>query len=208
MSGGKPSRLGWLIAIILVGGAIVYSQNSSRYDSRSRGSGLATKTPLITATPSPIPTATPKPYNAYNGEQFRISDYEGVCTFTVEASSLSNHYIYLQYVSEPAKSVNARTLCSSAVRPYESDMAFYVKKDSKATVKVPIGDYKLFYASGDTFFGEKLLFGDSTSFFSSDSILSFYSDEEYVYGHTVTLTTVINGNLDTDPIPESQFPGR
>ena len=208
MSKGKSGGIKWLIAVILVGGAIIYNQNPSLFSKGSRNQSSETRTPVITSTPSPVPTATPKPVNASNGQIFINPDYEQMCNLTLKASSSSNHYIYLEYKSAPANSANKRSLKSNASSPYESDIAFYVAKGSEATVQVPIGVYKFYYASGDTFFGKKLLFGDGTRFFSSDDYLTFYTDEEKIYGHTITLTAVVNGNFDTDSIPESEFPGR
>ena len=206
MSKGKMSPTGMIIAAILVGGSIIYSQGGFSGSTRERQPAA----PVVTATErvTPEPAATPKPVPVYNGQIIRQSDYEGVANFTIKASSYSNHYIYLQYKSAPENTTVKRTRKTSASSPYEDDLAFFVEAGKEATIEVPIGTYKLYYASGDTYFGEKLLFGDRTSFYSSDDLLTFHADEDYIYGHTVTLTAVVNGNFDTDPVSESQFPGR
>ena len=206
----RNKKTGWGWLIILVIGAIVLFKNIQTSSTKTTSSNSEYHSPTITITntPSPEPTSTPKPVNVHNGQIIRKPDYEGVANFTIKASSTSSHYIYLQYKGAPAKSTISRTLNSSAASPYEDDLAFYVEAGKEATVKVPIGLYKLYYASGNTYFGEKLLFGNRTNFYSSDDLMDFYADENYIYGHTVTLTAVVNGNLDTDPIPESQFPGR
>lgn len=206
MSRDRMSPAGIIIAAILVAGSIIYSQGGF-----SRSSP-ATKTtaPVVTATArvTPEPTATPRPVSVYNGQIIRQSDYEGDAKFTIKASSYSNHYIYLEYKSAPVNTTVNRTRKASASSPYENDIAFFVEAGKEATIQVPIGTYKLYYASGDTYFGENILFGNRTSFYSSDDLLSFYADGDYIYGHTVTLTAVEYGNFDTDPISESQFPGR
>lgn len=206
----RNKKTGWGWLIILVIGAIVLFKNIQTSSTKTTSSNSEYHSPTITITntPSPEPTSTPKPVNVHNGQIIRKPDYEGVANFTIKASSTSSHYVYLQYKGAPAKSTISRTLNSSAASPYEDDLAFYVEAGKEATVNVPIGLYKLYYASGNTYFGEKLLFGNRTSFYSSDDLMDFYADENYIYGHTVTLTAVVNGNLDTDPIPESQFPGR
>ncbi|MBR6705459.1 MAG: hypothetical protein IKI84_02090, partial [Clostridia bacterium] len=159
----------------------------------------------VKATATPVPTVS-----VSNGKMFIRSDYEGVCTLKVNAGSESDYYVYLKYIGAPSSSYDKRKLKVSATAPYESDLAFYVKAGKTVSIKVPIGIYTLFYATGTEFYGTALLFGDSTPCFTSDSPLTFYTSEdgEYIYshGHEVTLYKVAGGNFDTDPIPESSFP--
>lgn len=92
--------------------------------------------------------------------------------------------------------------------PCEADVAFYLKAGKQVSFNVPIGVYKLYYATGKDFYGTELLFGDNTQYFSSDELLTFYSDSEYYRGHTITLKSTLNGNFETVPISEDQFPKR
>lgn len=167
----------------------------------------ATKAPAVT-TKRPTATNTPAPVSVYNGKLFIKSDYEGTCPFEVKADSTSNYYIYLEYQRAPSNSTTTRDRKTSAYSPYESDVAFYLEKGKSYEIDVPVGVYKLYYATGDTFYGTKLLFGDKTRFYASDDLLNFYSDSQYYNGHTITLYSVSHGNFDTDPISESSFPGR
>ncbi len=159
-------------------------------------------------------TATPKPavVSVNNGRMFIRPDYEGVCTLKVNAGSEGNYYVYLKYIGAPSSSYDRRQLKSGATAPYEGDLAFYVKAGMTVSVKVPIGKYTLFYATGTDFYGTDLLFGDATACFTSDSPLIFSTsvDGNYVYshGHEVTLYKVTGGNFDTDPIPKNNFPTR
>lgn len=159
------------------------------------------------STPTPMPTVS-----ANNGKMFIRPDYEGVCTLKVIAGSESNYYVYLKYIGAPGSSYDSRKLKTGVSAPYESDVAFYVKAGMTVSVKVPIGRYTLYYATGTDFYGTTLLFGDSTGCFTSDSPFTFYTsvDGEWIYshGHEVTLYKVTDGNLSTDPIPESAFPTR
>ena len=66
--------------------------------------------------------------------------------------------------------------------------------------------YKLYYATGDVFYGTKDKFGEDTAYYVSSDLMEFYSTYEYFNGHTVTLYKVANGNMDTRIISESQFP--
>ena len=153
-------------------------------------------------------TKAPSIVVASNGKMFITPDYEGVCPFTIIADSSTDYYIYLKYQKAPTSSTESRLLKSKAILPYESDVAFYLKAGQQVKIQVPIGVYKLYYATGSNFYGTKLLFGDKTHYYASDDLLSFYSDSQYYNGHTITLKTTYNGNFDTDPISESEFPTR
>ena len=146
------------------------------------------------------------PVSVKNGEILVQPDYKCDCPFTVKTSGSSNYYVILQYVGESKKSSSSRERLAVNKYTYESDMAFYVKGGETVSVKVPVGIYKLWYASGDTFYGTKDFFGSKTSFNVSDDLMEFYSDSSYVYGSTVTLYKVTNGNLDTRLVNRSQFP--
>ena len=74
-------------------------------------------------------------------------------------------------------------------------------------VEVPLGKYEVYYCYGDTWYGEKYKFGSQTLYAKADDIFEFYENNEGVYGYTLTLYRVSNGNLDTESIKESQFPG-
>lgn len=154
----------------------------------------------------PSATSTPKPFRVHNGQTIIYGDYEGTCPFTVKAGNDSNYYIYLEYQYAPSNSTTPRELKRYASKPYKGDIAFYLEKGKSYKIEVPVGVYKLFYATGDTFYGRQLRFGDETRCYTSDELLDFYCDGEYYNGHTITLYAVTDGNFDTDEIPESSFP--
>lgn len=131
-----------------------------------------------------------------------------MCPFTIISSSSTDYYVYLKYQKAPASTTENRTTETGSRLPYESDVAFYVKAGQQVEIDVPIGVYKLYYATGSDFYGTKLLFGEDTHYYASDDLLTFYSDTQYYNGHTITLKATYNGNFDTDPIPETQFPIR
>ena len=165
------------------------------------------------ASPAPAdnPASSPKKQTAVrakNGEFFVKPAYQSVCPFSVTAASDTDYYIYLEYQKAPAKTTISRVKIANAAKPYEDDVAFYLKAGEQVEIKVPIGVYKLYYATGTVFYGTTDLFGDETCYYSSDDLLSFYTDSRYYQGHTITLMPVSNGNFDTDPIPKNQFPAR
>ena len=159
-------------------------------------------------TNTPAPTASPKPMYVYNGKMLITPEYECVSPFEIIADSNTDYYIYLKYQRAPSNTTEKRSLKSKATYPYEGDIAFYLKAGKSVSINVPIGIYKLYYATGSTFFDTNLLFGNTTKCYDSDDLLSFYADSEYYRGHTITLKPVSYGNFDTDSIKKSEFPTR
>ena len=156
------------------------------------------------------PTNAPQAMYVYNGQMIVKSDYKGLCGLSVKAGSESNYYVYLDYMYAPSNSYDNRTRNNNAIAPYEDDLAFIVKAGETVEVDVPIGVYKMYYASGDEFYGRKTKFGKDGHYNVADALLDFYSEVEGDYivynGHNVTLYTVINGNLEIDTISENLFP--
>lgn len=152
-----------------------------------------------------LPQTTPQ--TVFNGKIIVNPGYDCVCPFTVEAPENTNCYVYLRYICTPPHSVVDRRQ-SNMYAGLDGDIAVYVGAGRTVEIDVPIGVYKLYYATGTDFYGTDTLFGDDTRCYSSDDLFNFYADDEYYQGHIVTLYTVANGNLDTDPIPEDQFPKR
>lgn len=79
-------------------------------------------------------------------------------------------------------------------------MSFYVQGDDTVTVGVPARYLQVFFASGDTWYGETELFGDSTSYSKDDEFIDFAS-----YTCSYTLHPVTGGNYSETPIDESEF---
>lgn len=86
-------------------------------------------------------------------------------------------------------------------------MSFFVRSNSTLNIDVPLGTYEMFYCIGLDCYGTKFKFGYNTTYCTSDELLEFTLDDEYVYGHTLTLYPVSNGNFETEQIDESEFPG-
>lgn len=84
-------------------------------------------------------------------------------------------------------------------------VTIFVRSGESVKVDIPIGDYKLKYATGETWYGEKDLFGHKTSYSKSEQQLNFSNSGYMVYGHTITLYKVQNGNLSTENINASDF---
>jgi len=86
-------------------------------------------------------------------------------------------------------------------------VTIYVQGGKPLKVSVPLGSYRLRYASGETWRGPAHPFGpgDLTSYNASDSVFNFAVSSGYVNGYTVELIRQVGGNMDTRRISPSQF---
>ena len=87
-----------------------------------------------------------------------------------------------------------------------ADVGLYVSAGKTASTQVPIGSYKLYYASGETWYGESLLFGPDTMYYASDEILEFYADSESYVGNSLTLQLSTNGNYESHYVDPKDSP--
>ncbi len=83
--------------------------------------------------------------------------------------------------------------------------SIFVRSGSPIEVKVPLGTYRVKYASGEKWYGFKHLFGPQTAYYKADSLFYFKQNGNYVEGYEVTLYKVIDGNLSTRRISEEDF---
>lgn len=130
------------------------------------------------------------PVSFRNGQIITRPFGECVCPLGVEVRGDSAYYIYLEHIGFGG-----------------SDMSFMVSADSSVEVEVPLGEYNIFYATGDTWYGPDLKFGADTQFYQCDDTFLFYEDGQYYQGYTLELYLQDNGNLETDRIDASAFPG-
>jgi hypothetical protein len=76
------------------------------------------------------------------------------------------------------------------------------------TVSVPLGDYERKYAYGTQWYGYEhgnYFFGPDTQAEIADQSLSFSRSGDVISGKSVTLYTVLGGNLETRALPIDQF---
>ena len=73
------------------------------------------------------------------------------------------------------------------------------------TVKVPLGQFTIKYASGDTWYGYNYFFGPETVYNKANSSFTFARESDGYSGYTITLYKVRNGNLKTQAISAHDF---
>jgi len=81
----------------------------------------------------------------------------------------------------------------------------FVRGGDRVEIKVPVGTYRVKYASGKTWYGYEDLFGPRTSFSKADTSFQFKRTFDGYSGYTITLYKVQNGNLSTSKIGASDF---
>ncbi len=78
--------------------------------------------------------------------------------------------------------------------------AFFVRAGSTVTISVPKGNYYVYFAYGDEWYGTEDVFGPDTTYAKDDELLDF---SEYTWEYT--LEPVKNGNFSATPIDAEEF---
>lgn len=81
----------------------------------------------------------------------------------------------------------------------------FVYGGRSVNIDVDFGCYELYYAHGDTWYGEEFLFGSDTKYYKADDDFLFEEYGDYVYGWTVELYFQDGGNLAVSTIDGSEF---
>lgn len=123
-----------------------------------------------------------------SGSIRRFTGAEGVAPLEIRTNSGSNYLVRLEDISTGADVLDV-----------------FVRGGSVTSIEVPLGTYRLKYASGNTWYGYEHYFGPTTGYNQADSDFRFYEDGNRVSGYTVTLYQVQNGNLRTSRLPPNQF---
>jgi hypothetical protein len=91
----------------------------------------------------------------------------------------------------------------------------FIGANQRFETKVPLGTYRILGASGDVWYGDRDLFGPSTSYFvlRRSSGVPFAGDDEFQFtlqghtyhGHHIQLRKSVEGNLSTEAIKPDEF---
>jgi len=84
-------------------------------------------------------------------------------------------------------------------------VALLVPAGGRYEFKVPLGTYRLRYATGPSWIDEQYLFGPDTSFSEADTPMAFSETGDGYLGHEVRLVLQRNGNLRTRRITPNNF---
>lgn len=120
-----------------------------------------------------------------NGTIVRYNQSTGVSPLKITTSSGSSQY-YVKIAEWDSK------------KPV---LAVYIHSGQTVELEVPEGSYEIKYAAGETWYGEKYLFGPKTVYTKADKKFDFTR----TLGHRIELIYQTNGNLGTVPIKRSDF---
>jgi hypothetical protein len=84
-------------------------------------------------------------------------------------------------------------------------LTVFVRSGQTVNVKVPLGSYRLKYAGGTEWYGQKYLFGPATAYARAQDRFNFTLEGDQVSGFTVELIKQIGGNLRTAEIRPEDF---
>jgi len=84
-------------------------------------------------------------------------------------------------------------------------LRIFIRGGESVSTEMPAGEYIMKYAIGNTWYGQKYLFGPKTEFAMAEDSFIFTVDSLGASGYTVELFQQINGNLKTKDIGASQW---
>lgn len=84
-------------------------------------------------------------------------------------------------------------------------MTFFVQGGQSFEAVVPVGTYRVKYATGVTWYGVDFVFGPDTHYSEAAKIFEFSVKKNQIAGNTIELTPRGGSNLDTKTISAHQF---
>ena len=123
-----------------------------------------------------------------NGAIIIPSTMELLAPLTIETSGDDAYYIKL------VNTIN-----------HLSGLAFFVRPGQTVEINAPLGEYDLYYATGQKWYGKEDVFGPDTQFYKANDTLYFYYDDGYYNGYTISLYDVPGGNLGYDSVSKLEF---
>lgn len=147
-------------------------------------------TAMPTTIPTILPTATPylEPYPIPMHGTTRYAYGQGRAIS--EISFLTNASIG-KYCFIKAVNVSSSKIMQTA----------FIHTGKEFTMRLPIGTYRVYFASGENWYGEEYLFGTSGTYSECDTVFTLTEYE----GYTVTLYGVSNGNMSTENVSYEEF---
>lgn len=185
----------WVVVLILsvcflvcaIGGSLSPAASSSTKSSASShvSSTSRSTSSSVSSSPSLTPISKPK-----TGLVYRSSYEDELAPFTVVANSDTDYYL---------------RLCQG----HKIIRAYYIHAGETLDVEVPLGTYSLNYACSpytSSWFGKEHLWGTHTSFYKSLDSWTFYVDDDYYNGYTLTLKKPTgSGNTEVRHFSENDW---
>lgn len=124
-----------------------------------------------------------------NGSIRRFVAAEAIAPLTITTRDSGNHY-FVKIVDW----YTSKIICT-----------VFIWSGQSVSLDVPLGSYKLKYATGEKWYGTEFLFGPETAYSVADKQFDFEIRGDHVSGYTVELILQPNGNLKTNKITAAEF---
>jgi hypothetical protein len=184
----KISGAAWAWIVIFGIGLVVWITESSSSSSRKDSNYSSSSSRQLTQTPPKPAFTEPKQPLPPHGKITWFSAGDPIAPLEIRSSKGSNYLVKLSdYYSGRAV------------------VSVFVQGGRTVNLDVPIGTYKIKYASGENWYGTTHLFGPDTSYSKADSSFDFRVIGDQISGYTLTLYKVVDGNLQTTPITPDEF---
>jgi len=168
----------WIVFVIIIAPILLTMLGAGGYFDEKDTQPVAQTSVKVETTPPPAPaTIIPRSGDILSGSE----SFDG-SELTITASSGSSCVVKLKTHSGVER------------------LSFYVRAGDTVTVGVPAEYMYVYFASGDTWYGKKLLFGEDTYYSMDDELLDF---TQYTWEYT--LYPVTSGNFSETPIDPEDF---
>lgn len=168
----------------------------------------ATTAPQPTAPDIPSSDLIPQkePETGHVFKEIPNDSFKSVAPLTIETTGAGGYYFVIDplQLTPPSESESYSILAKVVAR--NSSVRMYVHAGDLAEVKVPLGEYDVYYAYGSTWYGEDDLFGPETTYFKCSDTFTFESTSNGIKGWTLSLVPTNNGNIQSHEIDKSNFP--
>jgi curved DNA-binding protein CbpA len=82
---------------------------------------------------------------------------------------------------------------------------FFVRKGDTSSFNVRLGQYEMYYASVENWYGNTDLFGKNTRYRKADTLLELYRTDKQVIGRIIKLYGQVDGNMTETEVGEAEF---
>jgi curved DNA-binding protein CbpA len=186
--GAKTSRTTWVVFIAL---AVVVVLAVS-----SRSSRVSSGRPSLPSVPPPN-----------GGVTASLPGLVG-STFNVPPKELPPNGFFARYQNQPAVAPLTITVAPGAhylVKIEDAGtgvpvLSVFIHSGQTVQTKAPLGNFRLKYAMGSTWYGEQFLFGPETNYHKAERTLGFSQTATGYSGHIIQLIKQVSGNLPTTQI--------
>lgn len=169
-------------AALILGALFVVFTDDKR---THKTSNLAPPQPVVAT--QRASTLTPEPLPAH-GKTWVHTNGARIAPLGIETTGSSHYFVKLVDAVTGAEVIE-----------------LFVRGGSSLTVDVPVGRYRIRYATGETWYGLKNLFGPSTGYSEAERDFEFEKTARGVSGFTITLYRVAHGNLQTKALSPAAF---